>query len=443
MGLNGIRGISVPDQRSLPGLDKIALPKMVVLPLASRWGEAAPTVQPGDKVAAGQCVAVSEDDATPPVHSSISGTVKEISYHVVPQGRSAKCIVIESDGQDSRAAVETGGKSAPEDILRRIMAAGIREVDDHPLPLAQRLANPDLAGKVFKRMSPSLAQPIETLIINGMDRQPGDMVRRGIVNRSPEDLLAVVPILKELTGAGKIVFAYSQGSAPDNSLIDGMKSAGVETREMSNKFPVALEPILAMAVAGKEVPQPSGDTREVGIAVVDVATALRVLDAARDGSAGITVEVQVAAPAQGFVQQATVRTGMLLSELLEHLPPFPEKPAKAIMGGLFLGNAQHHLDVPITAETDSIIFQAESELARFKNQACTNCGYCVRYCPMRLMPNELGKFCEYGQYEAAERSFLLHCIECGICAYVCPAQRPMVQLLRHAKLELAAMDREG
>jgi electron transport complex protein RnfC len=62
---------------------------------------------------------------------------------------------------------------------------------------------------------------------------------------------------------------------------------------------------------------------------------------------------------------------------------------------------------------------------------------------MRLLPNELSKYCEFNVFEEAERNYLFHCIECGICSYVCPAKRPMVQLLRFGKQELQAMRMES
>ena len=40
------------------------------------------------------------------------------------------------------------------------------------------------------------------------------------------------------------------------------------------------------------------------------------------------------------------------------------------------------------------------------------------------------------RFDAAEREGLLSCIECGCCDYVCPSQRPMVHLFRHAKHQL-------
>lgn len=52
---------------------------------------------------------------------------------------------------------------------------------------------------------------------------------------------------------------------------------------------------------------------------------------------------------------------------------------------------------------------------------------------MRLAPLFLTSFVEHGRLEEASKAGLLDCLECGVCAYVCPAGRPMVQLLRHGK----------
>ena len=52
---------------------------------------------------------------------------------------------------------------------------------------------------------------------------------------------------------------------------------------------------------------------------------------------------------------------------------------------------------------------------------------------MRLIPSELSQFIEAEDIESAERIALLDCVECGSCAYVCPAHRPLVQHFRRGK----------
>jgi electron transport complex protein RnfC len=63
---------------------------------------------------------------------------------------------------------------------------------------------------------------------------------------------------------------------------------------------------------------------------------------------------------------------------------------------------------------------------------------------MRLMPNFLGKYCEFGKYEeAADQYALFTCIECGLCAYVCPSRRPLVHFIKLGKQELSLKKKEN
>ena len=58
-----------------------------------------------------------------------------------------------------------------------------------------------------------------------------------------------------------------------------------------------------------------------------------------------------------------------------------------------------------------------------------------------IQPSELGKLCEFQRFEDAAEADLFHCIECGVCAYVCPARRPMVQFMRQGKTQAQLLRR--
>jgi len=60
-------------------------------------------VKEGDEVKAGQKIGDSDSFVSAPVHSSISGVVKEISTQQSPVGREVLGILIESDGGDESA----------------------------------------------------------------------------------------------------------------------------------------------------------------------------------------------------------------------------------------------------------------------------------------------------------------------------------------------------
>jgi Na+-translocating ferredoxin:NAD+ oxidoreductase subunit C len=322
-------------------------------------------------------------------------------------------------------------------ILKIIGEAGIEEVDPYPWPLPLRIAQPAVLPQGVSSNSPHLRRPIEFLIVNAIDRQPGVTLREKTLLREKKEISDAIGILQKVSGAKKTILAVSQDLSLQEDFVRSLSVNRVEIAKSPRKYPVALEPLLVQHLTGREMPQPEGDARAVGAVVVDVVTALQVLRAVRDGIPAVETTIQVFAPERGLDAIVRVRNGILLKEVLNHFSAVNGNTAKAVVGGPFLGYAQHSLEVPVTQRTDAVFLQEERELYSYANEPCINCGFCVRACPMGLQANEVGRFCEYGKFQAAEEIDLFHCIECGICAYVCPSKRPMLHLIRFGKRELS------
>ena len=75
------------------------------------------------------------------------------------------------------------------------------------------------------------------------------------------------------------------------------------------------------------------------------------------------------------------------------------------------------------------------EIIEFSDEPCINCGGCVDACPVNLQVQMIGRYAEFGFFDRAEDQGLFYCIECGLCASICTARRPLVQLIRLAKSE--------
>ena len=101
-----------------------------------------------------------------------------------------------------------------------------------------------------------------------------------------------------------------------------------------------------------------------------------------------------------------------------------------------MGIAQQSLDVPVIKGTSGILLLDRKDALRNQPKACIRCGLCVRACPMNLLPNLLGVYCEKGRWEDAEEYHILDCMECGSCSYICPARRQMVHLIKLGKQEI-------
>jgi len=55
---------------------------------------------------------------------------------------------------------------------------------------------------------------------------------------------------------------------------------------------------------------------------------------------------------------------------------------------------------------------------------------------MNLLPTELVKYAKIGMYDVCREYYIDDCMECGSCAYVCPANIPIVQYIKVAKNEI-------
>ena len=69
------------------------------------------------------------------------------------------------------------------------------------------------------------------------------------------------------------------------------------------------------------------------------------------------------------------------------------------------------------------------------DRACIACGFCVRVCPVDILPQFTYKAILAGEVEESLAHGLLDCVECGLCAYVCPSKIDLAETLRKAKAD--------
>lgn len=101
-----------------------------------------------------------------------------------------------------------------------------------------------------------------------------------------------------------------------------------------------------------------------------------------------------------------------------------------------MGIALPSLDLPITKRTNAILALNEKEARLPEASNCIRCGRCINHCPLHLDPPAFAKALELNNPEELVNLKINLCMECGVCSYVCPAKRPLVQNNRLAKAEL-------
>jgi len=441
MGLKtSFSGVSLPPQKvSNPAIEDAPLPKRVVLPLGQESNRACkPVVEVGEQVKTGQLVARSDDFLVAPVHASISGRVTDIRPCLNPRGNEVLSVIVDSDGKDSWLeeipSDERFLDKETAQILFDLKAAGVVEIGPPSMPLHAKFAKPEPSKQFLFLVGIPQTRPVDTLIINGIDAEPGMAAKGAVLSKYSSEIIAGIKILQNLVGSAKVVLAVGSRSS---SLNDELAGLGIQVFQGRDKYPLGLNPILIKCVTGREIPLPHGSEQDVGVAVVDAVSLVHLVEAVRDLKPQVDKVVSLSGAGMTAVKNYRVRLGTVVQDLMEQLAVLKGEPVKVIAGGAMTGTALMNTNIPITKETDALIFQTATEAKRFSPDACINCGLCVRHCPSRLLPNELSKYCEFSMFEEARDKYLLHCIECGICAYVCPEKRPMLHLMRYGKRELS------
>ncbi len=436
---------------------KLSIPEKVFLPLKGHYGlPCTPVVEVGDQVACGQIIGQGEsvpmelvvkirqavdshEKSTPAlVRASISGTVQAIEEIYDHAGHKVMAVVIKSDGQDSEPAAEPDALEAFGDT------ALINQTRLDKLLAGLDLTGVGLSSSVGPKHYISMngvrsVRAIDTLIIRGVDYDPPVAPNTAALACDTAEIEAGIAALAHISSAGRVVLALPHGQ--DSSSIAEMSARhgwDIET-VCAGHYPYTHDNMLALNLAGAEIPYPDGDPRDFGVALESMQTAMEVGRALLSGKPCLETLVSVT----GAVQKPgayEVRLGTPISHVLEAAGGLPENAGKVIIGGPMMGYAHFDLNSPVLRGIDGLFVQTKDELVKYSSHPCIHCGACVQVCPVNLVPGELSKFCEFAEYEQAAERDLFQCTECGVCAYVCPAKRPMVQLIRLGKTELMAKE---
>lgn len=406
------------------------LPKKVIIPLHQHTGATCePLVKVGDLVKEGQKIADTSKFISAPIHASISGKVTKIEKLPHPCGVNILSVVIEGDGTVVEGCGARGLDVSAEEIRKIVREAGIVGLGGAAFPTHVKLTPPE--GK-----------EIETILINGCECEPFITADHRLMLERAEDLIQGAKLIAKATGAKKIVIGI------ENNKLNAIERLKTELRNKSisniaitaleTKYPQGGEKMMIKAVLGREVPS-RGLPLDVGVVVCNVGTAVAVTEAVRNGIPLIKRVVTVTGSGVKEPQNLLVRIGTTFQEVIDQCGGLTEVAAKVIMGGPMMGVTQYTLEVPIVKATSSVLVLSRHEVAEKKVYPCIKCSKCVDHCPMFLVPTRLSAYAENEKYSEFDEWGGVDCIECGCCAFVCPAAIPLVHWIKLAKLKVRQM----
>jgi len=394
-------------------IEDLPLPEKVRIPVNQHFGKPAlPIVKSGDMVKTGQVIAVFQGKLSSNIHSSISGRVISISKKPTPIGPDSLSIEIESDGRD-----EIAGHMREDSELSYIEKAGIVGLGGAMFPTAVKLQPP--AGK-----------KVDAVIVNGAECEPYITCDYRLMIEESDKILKGLEIVMRILKAQTAYIAIESNKPKAINLMKNKLKGNrnINICALKTKYPQGGEKQLIKAVLNREVPS-GGLPFDVGAVVQNVSTLMAIYNAVILGKPLYERVLTVTGSAVKNPGNYKVRIGALFSDIVE----LKHNPGRIVMGGPMMGLAQSTLDVPVIKGTNAILVMDKGEIRNSNKDVCIRCGKCVANCPMGLWPGKIADLIEKGHIDEAREFGFKDCIECGICAYLCPSNRDIVQLIKYVK----------
>ena len=305
------------------------------------------------------------------------------------------------------------GKVAHVDTFRiRIDANGDEQVD--PVSLD------DLSGSnlliTLLELGADLPQvnTTETLIINGVDAEQGVLTRQELFISSRATLERGLKTAVALYNPQTTILAALKGTA---QTLDG-----ANTVDISEQYPSGLDPMVALAVTGREAPE---NTVVIGLETL--------FQLGRIMETGLPImETMITVGKEGKIVSLGTPVGQILDEAGEVIADRD----RIVLGGVLRGAAAASPSHGVGRDTSAVAL-VNNPAPVAQDAPCVGCGECVRKCPARLDPSMITSYAEFGMYDKAAAEDVDVCFECGLCGFFCIARRPMLQYIRLAKNELA------
>ena len=420
-------GIRLSHHKNTAALPSVVLPapEKVYIPMQMHIGApCTPCVAIGDSVRIGDKIGDSDSPVSAPIHASVSGTITGIYPMTLGGGAVSTVVEITSDGKMEPAELTPPDVSDRASFLRAVRESGLVGLGGAGFPTHIKLNTP--AGKT-----------VDTLLINVAECEPYLTGDHRTVLEDGWDVMSGIYALLHYLDIPRVLICVEKNKPDAIAQLRRIADSSADIHDrvrvlpLKASYPQGAEKVLIRAATGREVPQ-GGLPADAGCIVLNVTGAAKLAAYLKTGMPLVSKRVTVDGDAVERPQNVIAPIGTPVSELLAFCGLRAE-PKKILMGGPMMGIALATDAVPLVKNNNGILAFTEKGCASFAPSPCIRCARCAMTCPMGLSPLTLAKAAERGDTDTLEAWDLLSCMECGSCAYVCPARRPLVQNMRIGK----------
>ena len=403
------------------------LERYFVLLAANAGKSPVPVVKKGDKVSKYQLIARADGFVSANLHSPTSGEVGGIVEVPGPMGIPASAIEIIADGEDRGEPpfepIENWETVDPEILKQRVIDAGLVGMGGASFPSHVKL-------------SPPADKKIDELILNGAECEPYLTADHRLMFEHPRRVARGAAIFGRILGVRRPVIGVEINKGDAIEALERFEDQfGITVVPLKVRYPQGSEKQLINAVTKRTV-RSGGLPMDAGCVVQNVGTAAALSDAVIKGIPLVERIVTITGDVVVSPGNWMLKIGTPAIEAVKLAGGVTEEPGKLIFGGPMMGFAQKSFQVPVAKNTSGILLLPAKLSVNYESSGCIRCGRCVQGCPMHLMPCLLSTAIEAERFDLAFQNHVMDCMECGVCAYVCPSRRPLVQQFRLGKAEL-------
>ena len=425
-----LRGVQVPHRKHTKDtpVEYMTEVKSVTIPMSMHIGKPArPCVKVGDPVCVGTKIGEADGAVSSPVYSSVSGKVTKIKDFLLSNGSSCAAVVIESDGEMTPdPALTAPAVSSREQLLDAIRESGVVGLGGAGFPTHVKF-----------NVDPS---KVEYLIINGAECEPYVTSDSYTMENRSEDMAYALRAISAHYGIKNVIIGIE---ANKKKAIDCMKRLGEQVKDCCNfsvkvlptQYPQGGEKVLVYKAIGRMIPVGKLPI-DVGCIVINCTTLAAIGSYLQTGMPLVKKCVTVDGATVKKPVIVIVPIGTSMQDVFDYCGGLTAQPAKLIYGGPMMGITVPNAEAPIMKNTNAILALSEKEAKLPETTACIRCGKCTNTCPFGLAPAEILRAYDKKDAEALDKLLVNGCMECGCCSFVCPANRPLVQTNKLAKIFL-------
>ena len=429
-----ISSLHVPHNKHTAGCVpvKIETPKEVILPMNMHSGhDAEPIVSVGDHVYVGQLIAREEGRFSSPVHATVSGTVVEIATMETANGKGTLAIKIESDGlMQADPNMKAPEFTDCDSFLQAVRDGGIVGLGGAAFPTWAKFneaKNPD-----YK---------VDTVLINAAECEPYITSDHQMMLLHPDLIADGIEYLRkymnEYLGDAKFMICIEKNK-PDAIEVLKKTFEGkdyVVIHELNAIYPQGAKQVMLynatgrVAVAGRRFPS-------FGALIINVSSIAKMAEYLNTGMPLVERIVTVDGPAVDKPMNLIAPIGTRISELVK-VTGLKKEPGKVVVGGPMNGTAICSIDDPIVKVSNAVLIFDEKSAVLPEASACINCGRCMEKCPVGISVAMVDRAMNIKNEDKKAKMLIdtgvRQCVDCACCSYVCPANRPLLQINWDAK----------